>query len=47
MNNIIKGVIKVATAIIVMIAGKKTLDSARKDFNNAKKDFEPANQSNN
>lgn len=42
MNDIVKGVMKVATAIILIIAGKKTLNSAKKDFNNAK-----TNQSNN
>lgn len=30
MNDIVKGVMKVATAIILIIAGKKTLDSAKK-----------------
>lgn len=46
MNDIVKGVMKVATAIILIIAGKKAADSARKDFNNAKKSLE-TNQSNN
>ncbi|WP_346298041.1 hypothetical protein [Alistipes sp.] len=47
MNNIVKGVMKVAATIILIVAGKKTADSARKDFNNAKKSLETTNQSNN
>ena len=46
MNNIVKGVMKVATAIILIVAGKKTADSARKDFNNAKKSLGTTNPSN-
>lgn len=46
MNDIVKGVMKIATAIILLVAGKKIADSARKDFNNAKKSLEAANQPN-
>lgn len=46
MNNIVKRVMKVATAIILIAAGKKTAASARKDFNNAKKSLRTTNQSN-
>lgn len=37
MKSVLKGMMKVATAIILIVASKKTFDSARGNFNNANK----------